>query len=172
MQIFSLIYNQCLRKNKDGITAAIVFFVVIIIIGVLASVGLPNLLVCGGKGGETEGRNYIGTMNRAQQAYHFEKNTFASNTKDLGISWENEDEYYDYSQEITPNVAYAFAIPKEAENDVVRNYTGATFFITDTEDTEEYLSGICLSNEVGGEAFKPKLENGVVVCHESMTLLY
>jgi len=61
------------KKNKEEGFTLIELLVVVIIIGVLAAVALPNLLGQVGKARETEGKNGVGSVNRAQQSYHFEK---------------------------------------------------------------------------------------------------
>ena len=70
-----LLQNLRSKKGDKGFTL-IELLVVVIIIGVLAAVALPNLLAQVGKARETEGKNAIGTINRGQQAYHFEARTF------------------------------------------------------------------------------------------------
>ena len=70
-----LLQNLNNKKGNKGFTL-IELLVVVIIIGVLAAVALPNLLAQVGKARETEGKNAIGTINRSQQAYHFEAGTF------------------------------------------------------------------------------------------------
>ena len=71
-----LLQNLNNKKGNKGFTL-IELLVVVIIIGVLAAVALPNLLAQVGKARETEGKNAIGTINRGQQAYHFEAATFS-----------------------------------------------------------------------------------------------
>jgi type IV pilus assembly protein PilA len=77
----SLKYLAYLRnrrnKGEQGFTL-IELLVVVIIIGVLAAVALPNLLGQIGKARETDGKNGAGTINRAQQAFHFEKQRFTT----------------------------------------------------------------------------------------------
>ena len=124
---------------------------------------------CGGSR-EREGRHLVGTINRAQQAYHFERQTFASNWEHLGISLPSN--YYDYSIEVINNVAYSFAIPKNPEQDSnLPSYSGLIFF---NEETNKYSQVVCKTNESGekgGKPAKPILQNGDNSCGENMTSL-
>jgi type II secretory pathway pseudopilin PulG len=51
--------------------------VVVIIIGVLAAIALPNLLGQVAKGRQAEARSNLGAINRAQQVNRIERGTFA-----------------------------------------------------------------------------------------------
>jgi type IV pilus assembly protein PilA len=105
--------NKKGKKGSKGFTL-IELLVVVIIIGVLAAVALPNLLAQVGKARETEGKNAIGTINRGQQAYHFEAGVFtptinngdlATVTNPLGVAIKSE--YYTLSTGVTPTAATA-----------------------------------------------------------------
>jgi len=128
------------NKKKDQGFTLIELLVVVIIVGILAAVALPNLLGQVGKARETEGKNGIGTINRAQQSYHFERQEF-SNAIDNGTdSGElgNQDnllgitvasDYYNFAVEDgDENFVTALAEAVDGSNDGVRAYSGGTQF--------------------------------------------
>jgi len=86
-----------LGKKKDaneGFTL-IELLVVVIIIGVLAAVALPNLLGQVGKARETEAKTALGSLNRAQQAYFLEKQSFyGGNSFDGALGVAPGDKFY------------------------------------------------------------------------------
>ncbi|MBD2506992.1 type IV pilin-like G/H family protein [Nostoc muscorum FACHB-395] len=67
------------KKGEEGFTL-IELLVVIIIIGILSAIALPSFLNQANKAKQSESKTYIGSMNRAQQAFYLEKNAFASQT--------------------------------------------------------------------------------------------
>jgi type IV pilus assembly protein PilA len=70
------------KKGNEGFTL-IELLVVIIIVGVLAAIALPSFLNQIGKARGSEAKSSLGTINRSQQAYRLENNTFASNLTSL-----------------------------------------------------------------------------------------
>ena len=84
--------------RNSGFTI-IELLIFITINGLLASVALPRFLSQAQKAKQTEEKTFVGTMNRAQQAYYVEhQNVFApqANFKDLGIGNNTQTESYTY----------------------------------------------------------------------------
>jgi prepilin-type N-terminal cleavage/methylation domain-containing protein len=100
---------QILSKNRNvqnqGFTL-VELLVVMIIVGLLAGVSAPNLLQQIGKARETEAKNALASIIRAQQAYHLERGQFAGSIPALGtITWS-----YQGNQQYNPNSPLGIAL--------------------------------------------------------------
>lgn len=156
-----LLQNLRSKKGNKGFTL-IELLVVVIIIGVLAAVALPNLLGQVGKARETEGKNGVGTINRAQQSYHFEKQAFADGTDVTNAS--NElgavivSDYYGFTIAGAAADATVDAAATDGTNDGVRNYAGAISY-----DAGAYDSAVCQSDDIDGTV-TPSATGGAASC--------
>ncbi len=158
-KVFTAKFLQHLNKKKadnqeKGFTL-IELLVVVIIIGVLAAVALPNLLSQVGKARETEIKNATGTINRAQQAYHFERQNFGTSSALLGVAIQTS--YIDsidnaISVSGSTGVANAAFVPVNAQfaNDGTRAYSGNVF-----HNAGSYSTFVCQSNEPAGSTAAP-----------------
>lgn len=82
----------CISQNSFGFTL-IELLVVITITGVLAAIALPTFLSRANSAKQAEAKTYIGTLNRAQQAYAIEYSQFATNPATLGIGIQDSSNY-------------------------------------------------------------------------------
>ncbi|MBE9171241.1 prepilin-type N-terminal cleavage/methylation domain-containing protein [Pleurocapsales cyanobacterium LEGE 06147] len=74
-----LIIKNIVESNQDNGFTLIELLIVILIIGTLSAISLPNLLSQVGKAREAEAKNILGALNRAQQSYFSERAVFADN---------------------------------------------------------------------------------------------
>ncbi|WP_013324888.1 type IV pilin protein [Gloeothece verrucosa] len=65
------------RKLPQGFTL-LELLIVVIIVGLLAAIAIPNLLEQVAKARQAEAINNLGAINRAQQAYRYENGTFGT----------------------------------------------------------------------------------------------
>ncbi|MBW4668856.1 MAG: prepilin-type N-terminal cleavage/methylation domain-containing protein [Cyanomargarita calcarea GSE-NOS-MK-12-04C] len=117
------------KKGNEGFTL-IELLVVVIIIGVLAAIALPSLLSQVSKARQSEGKQNMGAVNRAQQAYYLENaNTFTSSMSDLAIGIKSETENYAYSIRGTdlPKFAVNQAASRAAK---IKSYAGIAYSVT------------------------------------------
>ena len=84
------------HKGNEGFTL-IELLVVIIIVGVLAAIALPSFLNQIGKARGSEAKTNIGVINRAQQAYRLENQTFTGNVTNLDAKLDLANTFYSYT---------------------------------------------------------------------------
>ncbi|MGF1478425.1 MAG: type IV pilin protein [Cyanophyceae cyanobacterium] len=115
--------------NKNGFTL-IELLIVTIIVGILAAISLPNFLSQVGKARETEAKNSLSALARFQQAYHFEKKSFADDFDKLSLNVSVNSEYYSFPPPNLPNVNLVKhqAIATDPLTDRVRNYAIGVYF--------------------------------------------
>lgn len=95
-------------KLPEGFTL-IELLIIVIIIGILAAIAVPNLLEQVSKGRQAEAINNLGVINRAQQAYRYENGTFGTigNGTNGTLDIKLDAQYYKYSDKLTPSSSSA-----------------------------------------------------------------
>ncbi|NJL69911.1 MAG: general secretion pathway protein GspH [Microcoleus sp. SM1_3_4] len=138
-------------------------------IGILAHIVLPSFLSCGNKAKHSEAKQYVGSMNRAQQAYFADKGkgAFSNSITALGIGIKTQTANYNYSIGATKNAAFSYAVSRNEKHSLL-SYVGAVFLVPTSAGSnyeKTTTSILCQANSPGKtQPPNPILQNGVPVC--------
>lgn len=69
---------------------------VVIIIGILAAIALPSFLGQANRARVAEAEQYVGSVNRAQQAYYYNNGVFATTLEELEVGIPETTQSYTY----------------------------------------------------------------------------
>ncbi|MEM9903475.1 MAG: type IV pilin-like G/H family protein [Cyanobacteria bacterium P01_D01_bin.44] len=140
------------HTTQDGFTL-IELLVVIIVLGILSAIALPSFLSQASKAKQSEGRTYVGSMNRAQQAYYLENSRFANDMDLLGTGLQTQTANYDYSiVSDSPNLAYVLNAAKP-RLETIKGYYGPTKIGPNSSSAIATLTTLCEAKAVGTAPF-------------------
>jgi type IV pilus assembly protein PilA len=145
------------RKKGEGFTL-IELLVVIIIIGILAAIALPSFLNQANKAKQSEAKQYVGAIVRAQQAYYLEEGKFTSTFDELAKVVKASTTNYEYTMvEGTGALDSVTAFGKsKPTSKSLKSYVGGVQVATvasgtgaDAKKESTTFGGLCESTEVG-----------------------
>lgn len=153
------------QKKQDRGFTLIELLVVIIIIGILSAIALPSFLSQADKARQSEGKANVGSLNRAQQTYYLENQTFTNNIASLGIGISNTNNY-SYSAIAINSITNDVANKAKALNDDLKGYVGGVFKYTVAGTTIVIL---CEADNAGQS--DPGVPNNATYCGPTLTRL-
>ena len=145
-----LLQVALLRRSKRPPREAYIATLVVLGLVIASVLATPTMQsVASGnnanKAKESEAKTYVGSLNRAQQAYFLDHNKFTNSIADLGLGIASETKNYSYSIETQGSVAIGKA---SAKHNDLKSYTGTVFLLKLESSGENTTQAIlCVSKD-------------------------
>jgi type IV pilus assembly protein PilA len=134
------------RRQDQGFTL-IELLVVIIIIGILSAIALPAFLNQANKAKQSEGKQYISSINKGQQAYYAENTQFGNDVAILGLGLKTATTNYSYFV-VAPPDGNATSLAKPTNKNALKGYAGGVGLVAAGE-AKTTQSILCETKETG-----------------------
>ena len=120
-----------MNRNKKGFTL-LELIIVVIVIGILASIALPRYIRIAEKGRAAEAKALLGQVRSAQMRYSAERGVFATTTVDLDLNFQTP-KYFTVVAVQGGSVGYETTVVSTATRNGADNPTGASYVINMTQ---------------------------------------
>lgn len=129
-------------RREQGFTL-IELMVVVAMLGVLATLAIPGFLNQAARSKQARALKYVGTVNRAQQAFFVEHSRFATSTDELGFASENAPPDYTYTMTAGSGGLELTSTHAMPTNPSLRGYAGVVFATVDPSGLARVDTVIC-----------------------------
>ncbi|MBD2181448.1 hypothetical protein H6S82_07920 [Planktothrix sp. FACHB-1355] len=171
-----------LNKNGDrGFTSLEVLIVIFLLLICAASalIILPSFLHTGNKAPQSEAKQYVHSMNKAQHAYYAENGKFVTKNdaaawNSLGIGIKTQTTNYKYSIGGNDKAVFSYGVAREDASKPLRSYVGGVFLVPDGAiiDDRKTVAVICeTKSPTTAQPAEPILQDDVITCGENTTPL-
>jgi hypothetical protein len=165
------------KKSKSWVDTLVrITFIYVPPVIILAAIAFPFVTSCGPapKAKESEAKQYIGSMNRGQQAKYADDGAFSNSINALGLGIKTQTTNYKYSISATKNAAFTYGVSiRETKN--LKSYVGAVFLVPVSQAANKEkttVSILCAANSPANtQAPDPILQNGNPVCATGSSLV-
>jgi type II secretory pathway pseudopilin PulG len=141
---------------------------------VIGAIALPPFLSRVTKAKQSENKQYVSAMNKAQQAVFIETSAFATSFDALGIGIKTETTNFKYSIRATKKAAFNYGVAKDNN---LKSYVGGVFRVpaknfesnaAKEEITTRFI--LCEADSPGTiKPAEPTYENGKIACGKGTT---
>ncbi len=114
------------------------------------------------KARESEGKQYVSSMNKAQQAYYAENTGFTSSIANLGLGIKTETANYKYSISTGNKAVFNYGVSQQGN---LKSFVGGVFLVGNT--TKAILCQTNVANKT--KPANPTNKNGTLACGANTT---
>jgi type II secretory pathway pseudopilin PulG len=141
---------------------------------VIGAIALPPFLSKVTKAKQSENKQYVSAMNKAQPAVFIETSAFATSFDALGIGIKTETTNFKYSIRATKKAAFHYGVSKKKE---LKTYVGGVFLVpakkiepNAAKEERTTTSILCEADSSGTiKPPQPTYENGKIACGKGTT---